>query len=246
MKKMNFLPLVLVALFVLSSCEEQGSEVINDFEGIITGELGVWNGSDQSGTLTDGSYLSKVKTGTLELENVFTPNAWGGSWKGFAISAKKDSATAGWANQYSVITGTGASNSGKFALVFDTAVMYLPRTMGAQKPVSLMITNSTYAYKDMLLGSDFSKKFTKNDWFKVVLKGFSGTTQTGTVEFYLADFRNNKQVLVRDWTEVSLKALGEPEMITFGFQSSDVGQWGVNTPKYACIDNVKVNVLDVE
>jgi len=246
MKKVNFLLIALVAVFLLSSCEEQGAEVINDFEGVSLGTTGFWNGSDKSGTLSNGNYESKVKSGTLELGNVFTSNDWGGSWKGFAISAKKDTATAGWANQYSVITGSGALQSNQFVLVFDTAVMYLPKTMGSQKPVSMMITNSTYAYKDMLLGSDFSKKFAKDDWFKVIVKGFTGTTLTGTVEFYLADFRNNKSVLVKSWTEVSLKALGQPEMITFGFQSSDVGQWGINTPKYACIDNVKVNVLPVE
>jgi hypothetical protein len=246
MKKVNLFFVVLATVLVFASCEEIGTEVINDFEGVSLGESGYWNGSDQSGTLTEGKYLSKVKTGTIELGNTFSPSAWGGSWNGFAVSTKNDSTTSGWANQYSVIAGSGALNSNQFALVFDTAVMYLPRTMGTQKPVSLMITNSTYTYKDMMLGSDFSKKFAKDDFFKVIIKGYAGSTLTGTVEFYLADFRDNKQILVKNWTEVSLKTLGEPEMITFGFQSTDVGKWGINTPKYACIDNVKVNVLDVE
>lgn len=243
---MNFALIAFIAVFVFTSCEEDGQLITNDFEDITLAETGYWDGSDKSGSLIDGTYVTNLQTGTVELVNKFTVNSWGGSWSGFAVSSKTDSITAGWANQYSTVAGKGAAGSEKFALVFDTATILLPQSLGNQKPVSVMLTNNTYAYKDMQHGSGFSNKFTTDDWFKVIIKGFDGTVETGRVEFYLADFRFGRTVLIRDWTEISLKSLGNPDFITFGFESSDVGEYGVNTPKYVCLDNLKVTVLTVE
>lgn len=243
MKKMKFTLIAFFAVFVLSSCEEDEQLFTTDFEDLTLGESGYWDGSDKTGTLVDGTYVTNLHSGTIDLVNKYTVSSWGGSWSGFAISSKADSITSGWANQYSTIAGKGAAGSEKFALVFDTATILLPQSLGNQKPVSVMLTNSTYAYKDMQYGSGFSKKFAADDWFKVIIKGFDGTVETGRVEFYLADFRNGKSVLIRDWTEVSLKSLGNPDFITFGFESSDTGVYGINTPKYVCLDNLKVSVL---
>ena len=242
MNKITFMVPAIFAVLFFTSCEEEGQIITNDFEDIELGESGYWDGSDKSGVLADGSYLTTLTTGTIELLNSYTESQWGGSWQGFAISAKHDSVTAGWFNQYSTIAGSGFGGSEQFALVFDTATMQLPQSHGRQRPVSVMVTNSTYAYLDMLEGSDFSKKFDQGDWFKVVFKGFEGETLTGKVEFYLADFRNGKNTLVREWTEVNLRKLGYPEVITVGFESSDVGEWGINTPKYVCMDDFKVSL----
>jgi hypothetical protein len=32
---------------------------------------------------------------------------------------------------------------------------------------------------------------------------------------------------------------GYIKKIAFSFESSDVGDYGINTPKYACIDNIR-------
>src|SRR5690606_17763153 len=100
----------------------------------------------------------------------------------------------------------------------------------------------TYAFYDMLEGSDYSKKFEENDWFKVIIRGYSGNTLTGTVEFYLADFRDGNSLIVRDWTKVSLSSLGTVDRLTLTFDSSDKGFFGVNTPKYVCLDDLVVEV----
>jgi hypothetical protein len=246
MNKITFAAFAIFSTLIFSSCEEDGQIITNDFEDVTLGEAGYWDGSDKRGELVEGSYLYNLNTGTLELLNSFTESQWGGSWRGFAISSLTDSLTGGWFNQYSTIAGHGAAGSQQFALVFDTASIYLPQSHGKQKPVSVMITNSTYAYFDMLDGSDFSDAFEDGDWFKVVFKGFDGDVQTGKVEFYLADCRDGKNTLVREWTEVNLRKLGQPELITIGFESSDVGEWGINTPKYVCLDNFKVSVPIVE
>jgi hypothetical protein len=60
---------------------------------------------------------------------------------------------------------------------------------------------------------------------------------TGKVEFYLADFRNGKSLIVKDWTYVDLSSLKLVDRIKCTLTSSDNGDYGMNTPGYFCIDN---------
>jgi len=243
--KKNLVLLFAAVLFV--ACEpETGHLLVNDFEDVVLDESGYENGSDKSGTLIDGTYIKGIFSGSVSLINFYTYNAeWDySSWGGFAVSSRIDSVTPGYANQYSVIAGHGAGGSAKFALAYDSAEIHLPYINSYQKVKSVMLTNSTYAYYDLLNGSDFSKKFTENDWFKVIIKGYAGNTHTGTVEFYLADFRDGKSLIVRDWTKVSLSSFGVVEKLIFTFDSSDKGLFGVNTPKYVCLDDLVVEVED--
>ena len=64
----------------------------------------------------------------------------------------------------------------------------------------------------------------------------------GTREVYLADFRDGKTTLLNTWGYVSLEEAipAKVQRLESYFDSSDKGVWGVNTPKYVCIDNVLV------
>jgi hypothetical protein len=64
---------------------------------------------------------------------------------------------------------------------------------------------------------------------------------TDTVEFYLADFRftdNSKDYIIKEWKWVDLTSLGNVDSLVFAMSSSDVGQYGMNTPAYFCIDDL--------
>jgi hypothetical protein len=95
-------------------------------------------------------------------------------------------------------------------------------------------------------GDAFAKKFggadgTDEDWFKLNIIGLNNGTITDTVEFYLADFRsedNAEDYLVDEWEWVDFSELGAVDKIVFSLSSSDVGQWGMNTPAYFCMDNL--------
>ncbi|MDD2285246.1 MAG: DUF4465 domain-containing protein [Paludibacter sp.] len=232
---------LLFAAFLFVACEtETGHLLVNDFEDVVLDESGYYNGSDTTGTLIEGRYYNPIYSKSVSLINRYKPD-WQ-YWDGFAVSSLTDSVTSGPANQYSVIAGHGASGSVKFALAYDSAEIHLPYINSYQKVKSVMLTNSTYAYYDMLKGSDYSKQFKAGDWFKVIIRGFSGDVQTGKVAFYLADFRDGKSLIVHDWTKVSLSALGAVDKLIFTFDSSDKGIFGVNTPKYVCVDDLVVEV----
>ena len=118
----------------------------------------------------------------------------------------------------------------------------------AQTVSAVRITNTNYAYYSMLNGDGFAKKFggdsgDDEDWFLLTITGKdAGGNDTGTVEFYLADFRfvdNADDYIINDWTLVELSSLGEVKSLEFGLSSSDGGQgMGMNTPAYFAIDSV--------
>lgn len=224
MKKNVFFPLILVLSVLLISCEDEKSVFVT-FEDVALTADSIWNGSDGSGKFT---------TSGLDFNNSY--NAKWFSWSGFACSAKTDTKTKGYANQYSVIAGVGAAKSAKFALAYDSASIVSSSVIEIK---SAMITNSTYTYFEVMDGSNFSKKFAAGDWFKVIITGYNNKLKTASVDYYLADYRDGKSFLSNTWNKVDLSTLGSVDQISFTFDSSDKGEWGVNTPKYVCIDNIE-------
>ncbi len=174
-----------------------------------------------------------------------------GSWDGFAYSNKTDTTTPGYVNQYSAIAGSGAVDTATYALGYvgwtAPPTISLPEV---QEVAGVYVTNSTYDYLSMLNGDDYAKKFggasgEDPDWFKLTITGkdVAGSV-TGTVEFYLADFRDadpNNDYIVNTWKRVDLTGLGMVKTIEFTLSSSDNGSFGMNTPAYFCMDAIDIN-----
>lgn len=190
--------------------------------------------------------------------------AFGGMWNsGFAYSNMTDSATSGFMNQYSAKPAKGYNNSGNYAVYWNGYGNYKRITLpdGAITPTvktftGFYVTNSTFAYNSMRDGDAFSRKFGDTtgtgsglpqgnypDWFKLTVKAYdSGVLKDDSVDFYLADFRDNNDAndyIVGDWQWVNLAPLGTMvDSLEFILTSSDVGQFGMNTPAYFCMDNL--------
>ncbi len=164
---------------------------------------------------------------------------------GFTCSNLTDQTTAGYLNQYSVYAAAGSNGSKQFCVLYHS-------TYGAENSritfdslahvKSLQINNSTYVYLTLKDGNDGSgiakRPCGEGDWFKVTLTGKNGVDTTGTVDYYLADFRDGKTYICDTWTNVDLSALGAVTDIYFSFDGTDQGDWGLNTPAYTCIDNL--------
>jgi len=216
---------------------------IADFEDIplpsSTSAGDFYNGSDSA-----GGFVSQG----IGFNNDF--NTTFGSWTGWAASNSTDTTTAGLANQYSAFPGSGAEGSSNFGVAFDSAFGPSEITFPQSTEVAgTYITNGTFAALSMLNGDAFAKKFggatgDDPDWFKLAISGkdASGST-TGTVDFYLADYRftdNTQDYVVDDWTWVDLASLGtQVQSLEFELTSSDNGMFGMNTPSYFLIDNLR-------
>lgn len=178
---------------------------------------------------------------------------YGYSWEGFAYSDVKDTTTGGFENQYAVYGGDGLdrSDSGVYAVGYMGFTGKKPTVSFNydQTVKGFYANNTTYAALDMLNGSGFSKNFggatgNDEDWFKMTVEGFDANISSlGTVDFYLADYRfadNGQDYIISDWTYVDLTSLGSGvRSIEFSLSSSDTGTYGMNTPSYFAIDDVK-------
>lgn len=180
-------------------------------------------------------------------------NADWGSWGGFAYSNKSSNViapadiTAGlfWAYQYQTAPG-GAFAGDIFGIHYaDGSTLKLPA--GLDQPLSIHLTNSLYTWASMTYGDAFSRQFSaaNGDFFTVEVFGYDDQgLALGSVEFALADFRSAnpaEHFIVDEWIAVDLTALGSGvREIGFHFASSDMGDWGINTPVYAAFDRLVV------
>jgi len=198
----------------------------------------------------DGANLS----GSFSSDGAVFPNSFtdGGSftfWSGFAYSSETGNTIA----QADIDTGNfppyefesaagGAAGGDIFALNFGGGTFELPA--GLDTPISIDLTNNLYALGSMTFGDAFAKRFTNadQDFFKVTITGFdAGGSALGSTDFFLADFRGTASEIVDEWTTVDLTALGSGvREVGFSYESSDVGEFGINTPLYVAFDNVQV------
>ncbi len=243
--KKKYLLSAMVALWLVFSFAAQAQ--VSTFDDLSLEPESYWNGSDLSGGFVSGSaWFYNAYDSTY------------GSWSGFAYSNITDDTTAGWGNQYSAFPGSGASGSANYAVAnvptdfmsgtFDPIPIGVkllePLAGGTVKGV--YVTNSTYAALSMRNGDAFAKKFGGEsgddpDWFMLIIRGYNQGQFTDSVTYFLADFRfedNSKDYIVDYWDYVDLTGLGNVDSLTFSLRSSDVGDYGMNTPAYFCLDNL--------
>ncbi len=206
-------------------------------------DLGFASGSYENGANLGGSGFVSSGTG---FNNSYDSSF--DSWAGFSYSKVQDGTTSGWGNQYAAKPGTGHSGT-NYAVAFEDTFTPVTPTITAgsgQFLTGLYVTNSTYTYFSTHDGDSFAKKFggasgNDADWFKLTATGYNGASLLGSVDFYLADFRdanNANDYIVSDWRYFDLSGLGAVTSVQFSLSSSDNGMFGMNTPAYFAIDDV--------
>lgn len=239
--------LTAATLLAVVGVKNTTAQTTIDFEDLtLPGADSEWDGSDESGGFTSGSAF---------FSNYYN-TAWG-SWSGFAYSNHTDNVTSGFGNQYSSYPGEGFYGSPNYAVFYSSGTITFNQNQQSVELAGVYVTNTTYTAIDMRDGSVFSKQFGSpngadgnpdgtngEDWFLLTIYGLdeNGDT-TANVEYYLADYRfpnNNDDYIVDTWEWVDLTSLGAVYGLTFGLTSSDVGQWGMNTPAYFALDNIEI------
>lgn len=202
------------------------------FETIALTDTGFWNGWDKTTSRSaQGAGLGVVFNATY------------GSWTGIAVSRKTDTVTKGYLNQYSVFPGSGAGGSRQFGIWNGNLPEPAISFDAPHRVLDVQIANTTYAALSMTYGDQFAKAFGSagKDWFEITFYGISASGDTtGKVVASLADFRTGAtQGILRGWKQVDLSPLGTVSGIKVAFASSDVGTYGMNTPAYVAVDDLR-------
>lgn len=178
----------------------------------------------------------------------------GGSFSGFVVSnaTSQDSdeyvfsGGTGEISAFAPPAGGGANGSSQFAVAYNTSIIDLP---AGYSPVSVQVTNTTLAYLAMRNGNLFAKFFNieDQDFFEVIFRGHAEAGGQGSlvneVRFALADFRFDEvedTFIVQSWTNVDLSPLAGARSISLAWDSSDTGDFGINTPTYVALDNLQL------
>ncbi len=231
----RFFTFIFVLMWGASLIAQTQTFTLDD---LILPDTGYWNGADTT------NYNGGFGNQDLFFINHYTESNWGGYWDGFAFSNWTDTTTEGYTNQWSVYAGEAHSGDifgiGYVPSDLNTYQL-IPITVNFQTPqypVSIWITNSTYTALAIKNGTSFSEPFSDGDYYYVKILGFKDGNITDSVIHYLADYRNNGHFVQKDWQEVDLTPLGQVDSLKFTVFSTDVGQYGTNTPTYFCFDDL--------
>lgn len=244
-------PVITTLLAFLSPCLH--AEIIG-FEGKTVYSLGsaqrYYNGDLGSNTTNSQGWQS----GSAHFSNSFTYDSQFNYsyWSGFSYSRVTAGNVPGYENQYAARPGIGSEGSEHYAVIYNSAVGDAVITFGAEVQLNTVdLTNTAYNYFSMRDGDDFAKKFggtsgNDADFFKLELQGFRGGNLTNKFDFYLADFRSANSAddyIVQNWTRVNLASLGTVDSLKFALTSSDVGNFGMNTPAYFAMDRLEFSAV---
>ncbi len=259
--------ITLIVLSILChTCHNVSAQTTLTFESLPVPTAGFFNGDTNGGspfrdnfTITgtrdnfgETEFLQLWEEEGVEFFNGYTPAF--GSWNGFAWSNVVDTTTPGFGNQYASFAGGGSDGAGgavageNYAVAFsDSSYFNLP---DQQDLVSIDLTNTTFAGIAIRDGDEFSNQFggetgDDEDFFSVVFTGYDdvdrGGNEIGSVEFFLADFRfadNTLDFIIDQWTTVDLSSIQNARSVGLTFTTTDIGEFGPNTPTYVAIDNL--------
>jgi len=169
-----------------------------------------------------------------------------------------DTITAGWGNQYSSVTGSGANNSATYGVYYPQGSI---TSNGWLVFDSIKLTNTTYAALSMRDGDAFAKKFgdtvdangavdgtNGEDFLKVWIIADDLSGNTDSVEFFLADYRfadSTQDYILKTWENINLQGFGFDVLrLKFRLESSDNAFGFMNTPAYFAIDNISGHGLE--
>ncbi len=202
----------------------------------------VWNGSNGNTQYTydrDGI--------NLDLQ-IGWDTTWGGYWSNMWAFSRKNITTLEPSDfgkhLYASKAGKGAEDTGVLYAIGTQNTYILNRNNTRQSIGGFYISNTTFAFNSMYFGDNFGKKFSAadKDSFVLNIRCYQNQTLLETKTVILADFRSTDTLshgFLDTWQYVNL-SFPDTDSIHFELQSSDVGDWGINTPLYFALDGIEM------
>ncbi len=216
-----------------------------EFDNFLSGSS-YWDGSDMSGNETiSGIFITEIDNQNLVFENYYdtTYGAIYGYWSDGWLVSNEITLSASNGEIYASNAGSGFGGIGNYLVGQNGSKIF------ANNPTtfrSIRVSNNNYAANSMQNGDAFAKQFggpsgDDPDWFLLSIVAHNSIEAFDTIEVYLADYRfsdNSLDYILDDWLEIDLTSFGEVDSLEFLLTSSDVGQFGMNTPAFFSLDHV--------
>ncbi len=209
-----------------------------------------WGQLNYRGTFLSGSYA---------FSNNCMPAY--GSFDGFAYSRSTNTAfspaTFG-SDQFNAVTGSGFGGSESFGIGYvgfeNKPTVTVLNSADGDVIRGVYVTNSAYTVDAILNGDGQENEtdaqgqacapnegFHTGDYVLLTATGIDASgQQTGTAQFYLADYRSAdaaQHTYLKHWEWMDLSKLGKVRNVVFSMTASRKNQWGTTTPLYFCLDN---------
>ena len=223
-------------------------------ETIEFGDNGAW-----TGTYNDEDYQF-IEFTPFAFSHLLSGSSWGGYyWDGFTVCKSGDT-SANWVNSAAgggvkTVDGEVVANNGiaeadaeapylvcYWASFMDGTAMTMFNDGKQYDVKGMYVTNNATPYSECFNGGGVARALNQDgDYFKLIATGYDAEGQeTGTAEFVLASCTDGEQQVVNQWTWWDLSSLGTVDHIVFTMASTDVGDYGINTSTYFCMDKLQV------
>ena len=110
----------------------------------------------------------------------------------------------------------------------------------AHETQSMYVNLSSYPYYVLEYGNPFGRAFHNGDKFTLTIHGVHEDETEAEVTVDLCSYANGNLTINRSWSLVDLTPLGAVNELYFTMDSSDTGNWGMNTPGYFCLSGLTV------
>ncbi|MDR3269366.1 MAG: DUF4465 domain-containing protein [Tannerella sp.] len=198
-----------------------------------------------------------------------------GYWSGFVVGTSGDTcdygsansaSTDGWLlNQWGNMAGGGIKTNPDGSVVKDEedkvltekGIPYLIVNEYGElavtfdktyEAVGVYLNNHPWPYYGNLYGDGYARALDQEgDYYKVIITGLNPETgETGKVEHLFAEYKDGQLVQNTDWEWVDLSSLGKISSLTLTLTSTDMGEWGMNTSGYFCLDKLQVRHTETD
>lgn len=212
---------------------------------------GYYDGTDVwDSTYNDSGICQFIYTNGARfmLSHLPSQDSYGGmSWEGFTISKVSQDT----ANVFGCVANGGLAGVGT-PYVIGYYSSWITVSLGYSSNIILFdqeyypeyvyICQNSNTMEAITNGGVFNARaFTENDTLALIISALnSGMEETKSITYYLAvDGEKND-----GWIKVPLTALGQAAGLSFRMTTTDIGQFGENTPMYFALDGLTVNTDD--
>ena len=154
-------------------------------------------------------------------------------WAGFAFSTVSNTTDGTLQNQYAA----AEARTNAYAVGYDDGGWSPAPEIRFDLPAapqSLLLNNTTWAAVAIREGCSPARPFAEGDYFYVTFDAYDLDGEViATTNYYLADYRDGRTFIQTNWVELDLSWM-PPEVASLvgTMTTSDVGQYGPNTPMY--------------